>query len=168
MGIWFENHWKYKYIFFSKIKLSKMVITTWKLPSSKVFPAQRAFYSHGCSVCPPGHKAFRSQLTANELWGLKIAGRCRAWVVHRTTQISPLWQPRPLAIWGRYLSTKIPHLMCRATQYSRYILEIHCQMLSKLCIFERVLYMFIKGSEPKICNSRADNFWSTEVTSPLP
>ena len=52
----------------------------------------------------PGHKAFRSQLTANELGGTRFAG------------VGPKWstvQPRSaraLGIWGRYLPTKIPRL----------------------------------------------------------
>ena len=33
--IYIENHWKYKYVIY--VKQSKWVITTWKLPSSKVY-----------------------------------------------------------------------------------------------------------------------------------
>ena len=60
----------------------------------------------------PGHKAFRSQLTANELGGLMFAGVGPKWstVQPRSARANPLWQPRALGIWGRYLPTKIPHL----------------------------------------------------------
>ena len=60
----------------------------------------------------PGHKAFRSQLTANELGGLRFAGVGPKWstVQPRSAKANPLWQPRALGIWGRYLPTKIPHL----------------------------------------------------------
>ena len=60
----------------------------------------------------PGHKAFGSQLTANKLGGLRFAGVGPKWstVQPRSARANPLWQPRALGIWGRYLPTKIPHL----------------------------------------------------------
>ena len=60
----------------------------------------------------PGHKAFRSQLTANELGGLRFADVVPKWstMQPRSARANPLWQPRALGIWGRYLPTKIPHL----------------------------------------------------------
>ena len=62
----------------------------------------------------PGHKAFRSQLTANELGGIRFAGVGPKWstVQPRSARARAnlLWQPRALGIWGRYLPTKIPHL----------------------------------------------------------
>ena len=62
----------------------------------------------------PGHQAnaFRSQLTANELGGLRFAGvgPKLSTVQPRSARANPLWQPRALGIWGRYLPTKIPHL----------------------------------------------------------
>ena len=60
----------------------------------------------------PGHKAFRSQLTANELGGIRFAGVGPKWstVQPRSARANLLWQPRALGIWGRYLPTKIPHL----------------------------------------------------------
>ena len=60
----------------------------------------------------PGHKAFRSQLTANELGRIRFAGVGPKWstVQPRSARANPLWQPRALGIWGRYLPTKIPHL----------------------------------------------------------
>ena len=60
----------------------------------------------------PGHKAFRSQLTANELGGLRFAVVGPKWstVQPRSARANPLWQPRALGIWGRYIPTKIPHL----------------------------------------------------------
>ena len=60
----------------------------------------------------PGHKAFRSQLTANELGGIRFAGVGSKWstVQPRSARANPLWQPRALGIWGRYLPTKTPHL----------------------------------------------------------
>ena len=60
----------------------------------------------------PGHKAFRSQLTTNELGGIRFAGIGSKWstVQPRSARANPLWQPRALGIWGRYLPTKIPHL----------------------------------------------------------
>ena len=60
----------------------------------------------------PGHKAFRSQLTANELGGIRFAGVGPKWstVQPRSARAILLWQPRALGIWGRYLPTKIPHL----------------------------------------------------------
>ena len=84
----------------------------------------------------PGHKAFRLQLTANELSGLMFAGVGPEWFTiqprsaranplwqpragvgpkwfttqPRSARANPLWQPRALGIWGRYLPTKIPHL----------------------------------------------------------
>ena len=60
----------------------------------------------------PGHKAFRSQLTANELGGITFAGVGPKWstVQPRSARANPLWQPRALGIWGWYLPTKIPHL----------------------------------------------------------
>ena len=60
----------------------------------------------------PGHKAFRSQLTANELGGIRFAGVGPKWpiVQPRSARPNPLWQPRALGIWGRYLPTKIPQL----------------------------------------------------------
>ena len=60
----------------------------------------------------PGHKAFRSQLTANELGGIRFAGVGSKWstVQPRSARANPLWQPRALGNWGRYLPTKIPHL----------------------------------------------------------
>ena len=60
----------------------------------------------------PGHKALRSQLTANELGGLRFAVVGPKWstVQPRSARANPLWQPRALGIWGRYLPTKIPHL----------------------------------------------------------
>ena len=60
----------------------------------------------------PGHKAFRSQLTANELGGIRFAGVGSKWstVQPRSARANPLWQPRALGIWGRYLPTKIPNL----------------------------------------------------------
>ena len=60
----------------------------------------------------PGHKAFRSQLMANELVGLRFAGVGPKWstVQLRSARANPLWQPRALGIWGQYLPTKIPHL----------------------------------------------------------
>ena len=60
----------------------------------------------------PGHKAFRSQLTANELGGIRFAGVGSKWsaVQPRSARANLLWQPRALGIWGRYLPTKIPHL----------------------------------------------------------
>ena len=47
----------------------------------------------------PGHKAFRSQLTANELGGIRFAGVGSKWstVQPRSTRANPLWQPR---LWG--------------------------------------------------------------------
>ena len=61
---------------------------------------------------PPGHKAFRSQLTANELSGIRFAGVGPKWstVQPRSARANLLWQPRALGIWDRYLPTKIPHL----------------------------------------------------------
>ena len=60
----------------------------------------------------PGHKAFRSQLTANKLGGLRYAGVGPMWstVQPRSARANPLWQPRALRIWGWYLPTKIPHI----------------------------------------------------------
>ena len=60
----------------------------------------------------PGHKAFRSQLTANKLGEIRFAGVGPKWstVQPRSARANPLWQPRALGIWGRYLPTKIPHL----------------------------------------------------------
>ena len=60
----------------------------------------------------PGHKAFRSHLTANELGGIRFEGVGPKWstVQPRSARANPLWQPRALGIWGRYLPTKIPHL----------------------------------------------------------
>ena len=60
----------------------------------------------------PGHKAFRSQLTANELGGLRFAGVGPKWstIQPRSAIANSLWQPRALGIWGRYLPKKIPHL----------------------------------------------------------
>ena len=63
----------------------------------------------------PGHQAtrpFRSQLTANELGGIRFAGVGPKWstVQPRSARANLLWQPRALGIWGRYLPTKIPHL----------------------------------------------------------
>ena len=60
----------------------------------------------------PGHKAFRSQLTANELGGIRFAGVGAKWstVQPRSARANTLWQPRTLGIRGRYLPTKIPHL----------------------------------------------------------
>ena len=60
----------------------------------------------------PGHKAFRSQLTANELGGIRFAGVGPKWstIQPRSARANLLWQPRALGIWGRYLPTKIPHL----------------------------------------------------------
>ena len=59
-----------------------------------------------------GHKAFRSQLTANELGGIRFAGVGPKWstVQPRSARANPLWQPRALGIWGQYLPTRIPHL----------------------------------------------------------
>ena len=59
-----------------------------------------------------GHKAFRSQLTANELGGIRFAGVGPKWstIQPRSARANPLWQPRALGIWGRYLPTKFPHL----------------------------------------------------------
>ena len=56
----------------------------------------------------PGHKAFRSQLTANELGGIRFAGVGSKWstVQPRSARANPLWQPRALGIWGRYLPTR--------------------------------------------------------------
>ena len=67
----------------------------------------------------PGHKAFRSQLTANKLGGLRFAGVGSQWstVQPRSARANPLWQPRALGIWGRYLTTKIPHLSGRRMGY---------------------------------------------------
>ena len=47
----------------------------------------------------PGHKAFRSQLTANELGGIRFAGVGSKWstVQPRSARANPLWQPR---LWG--------------------------------------------------------------------
>ena len=58
------------------------------------------------------HPYPRSQLTANEHGGLKFAGvGPKSSTVHpRSARANPLWQPRALGIWGRYLPTKIPHL----------------------------------------------------------
>ena len=60
----------------------------------------------------PGHNTFRWQLTANELGGLRFVGVGPKWstVKPRSARANPLWQPRALGIWGRYLPTKIPHL----------------------------------------------------------
>ena len=60
----------------------------------------------------PGHKAFRSQLTANELGGIRftVVGSKWSTIQPRSARANPLWQPRTLGIWGRYLPTKIPHL----------------------------------------------------------
>ena len=62
----------------------------------------------------PGHKAFRSQLTANELGGLRFAGVGPKWstVQPRSARANPLWQPRALGIWGRYLPTPIGDAGC--------------------------------------------------------
>ena len=59
-----------------------------------------------------GHKAFRSQLTANKLGGIRFSGVGPKWstVQPRSARANPLWQPRTLGIWGRDLPTKIPHL----------------------------------------------------------
>ena len=57
----------------------------------------------------PGHKAFRSQLTAWAGWA-KVR-RCKwSTVQPRSARANPLWQPRALGFWGLYLPTKIPHL----------------------------------------------------------
>ena len=63
-------------------------------------------------VNTPGHQAFRSQLTANELGGIRFAGVGPKWstVQPRSARANPLSQPWALGIWGRYLPTKIPHL----------------------------------------------------------
>ena len=60
----------------------------------------------------PGHKAFRSQLTANELGVIRFAGVGPKWstIQPRSAGATPLRQPRDLGIWGRYLPKKIPHL----------------------------------------------------------
>ena len=60
----------------------------------------------------PGHKAFRSQLTTNELGGIRFADVGLKWstVQPRSARANTLWQPKALGIWGRYLPTKIPHL----------------------------------------------------------
>ena len=60
----------------------------------------------------PGHKAFMSQLTANEPGGIRFAGVGPKWstVLPRSARANPLWQPRALGIWGRYLPIEIPHL----------------------------------------------------------
>ena len=65
----------------------------------------------------PGHKAFRSQLTANELGGIRFAGVGPKWstVQPRSAKANPLWQPRALGIWGRHLPTKIPYLFLKST-----------------------------------------------------
>ena len=46
----------------------------------------------------PGHKAFRSQLTANELGGIRFAGVGPKWstVQPRSARANLLWQPRDL------------------------------------------------------------------------
>ena len=56
-----------------------------------------------------GRKAFRPQLTANELGGIRFAGVGPKWstVQPWSATANPLWQPRALGIWGRYLPTKI-------------------------------------------------------------
>ena len=68
--------------------------------------------THTSTARTPGHKAFRSQLTANELGGIRFAGVGSKWstVQPRSARANPLWQPRALGIWSRYLPTKIPHL----------------------------------------------------------
>ena len=60
----------------------------------------------------PGQKAFRSQLPANELGGIRFAGVGPKWstVQPRSARANPLWQPRALGMWGWYLPRKIPHL----------------------------------------------------------
>ena len=61
----------------------------------------------------PGHKAFRSQLTTNELGGLRFAGVGPKWstIQPRSARATPLWQPRALGIWVQYLPTKMQHLL---------------------------------------------------------
>ena len=46
----------------------------------------------------PGHKAFRSQLTANKLGGIRLAGVRPKWstVQPRSARANPLWQPTAL------------------------------------------------------------------------
>ena len=58
----------------------------------------------------PGHKAFRLQLTANELGGIRFAGLGPKWsiVQPRSARANPLWQPRALGLWGRLSSHKNP------------------------------------------------------------
>ena len=60
----------------------------------------------------PGHKAVMLHLMANKLGGLRFAGVGPKWstVQPRLARGDPLWQPRALGIWGRYLPTKIPRL----------------------------------------------------------
>ena len=62
----------------------------------------------------PGHKAFRSQLTANELGGIRFAGvgPKLSTVQPRSARANLLWQPRALGIWGRYLPTPIGDAGC--------------------------------------------------------
>ena len=62
----------------------------------------------------PGHKAFRSQLTANELGGIRFAGVGPKWstVQPRSARANLLSQPRALWIWGRYLPTPIGDAGC--------------------------------------------------------
>ena len=68
--------------------------------------------THTSTSQDTSHKAFRSQLTANELGGIRFAGVGPKWstVQPRSARANLLWQPRALGIWGRYLPTKIPHL----------------------------------------------------------
>ena len=58
----------------------------------------------------PGHKAFRSQLTANELGGIRFAGVGPKWstVQPRSARANLLWQPRALGIWGSISSHEDP------------------------------------------------------------
>ena len=58
----------------------------------------------------PGHKAFRSQLTAKSWVGEGSQVEGLSGPQPRSARANPLWQPRALGIWGRYLPTKIPHL----------------------------------------------------------
>ena len=85
----------------------KGVYTSWGFIGHVGAPA-----THTSTPRTPGHKAFRSQLTANELGGLRFAGVGPKWstVQPRSARANPLWQPRAQGIWGRYLPTKITHL----------------------------------------------------------